>query len=80
MSRKKAKPSQITRLSVVLGRLYDMSKNFGEDEAEAWTDDIECLLDRVAAEDGFGTEGQCDPRGDFRNGEWSMRRVEGLDK
>lgn len=81
MSRKsKAKASQVTRLSVVLGRLYEASKNFEEEEAEAWTDEIEALLNKVASEDGFGTEGQSDPRGDFRNGEWTMRRVEGLDK
>lgn len=31
-------------------------------------------------EDAFGTEGQCDPRGDFRDGEWSMKRVQGVDR
>ena len=28
----------------------------------------------------IGTEGQNDPRGDMRNGEWSMDRVEGIDE
>ena len=29
--------------------------------------DVNTLLDRIAYEDGFGTEGQLDPRGDRRN-------------
>lgn len=43
---------------------------------EYLTDDLitvlEPLLDEWAMDDGFGTEGQYDPRGDFRNGEWSL--------
>ena len=29
--------------------------------------DLNDLLDRYAGEDAFGTEGQCDPRGDQRD-------------
>lgn len=36
-------------------------------------------LDDLMSDDFFGTEGQSDPRGDARNGEWSMWRVEGID-
>ena len=29
-------------------------------------DELNTLLDDIKDEDGFGTEGQCDPRGDWR--------------
>lgn len=41
---------------------------FAEDLAEV----LEAFLDSLAEQDAFGTERQCDPRGDFRNGEWSL--------
>jgi hypothetical protein len=43
-----------------------------EDFAEILAADIEDLLDSLASDDFFGTERQCDPRGDFRDGEWSI--------
>lgn len=46
---------------------------------EALADLLDSMLDDIASEDGFGTEQQCDPRGDFRNGQWSMWNVEGND-
>lgn len=46
-------------------------------------DDIADILDRclddLASQDAFGTEQQCDPRGDFRNGDFSMWNVEDID-
>ena len=59
---------------------------------EEATDDVtfadwlveERLLDHLLTEyhsmDGFGTEGQCDPRGDFRLGQWAMDFVQGVDR
>lgn len=44
------------------------------DEAEMFADDLDRMLDEIHSNDGFGTEGQCDPRGDFRNGKWSIRK------
>lgn len=41
---------------------------------------LEDMLNDIHDLDGFGTEGQEDPRGDFRDGHWSMERVEGVDK
>lgn len=41
---------------------------------------LSVVLDDLHSADVFGTEGQNDPRGDFRNGEWSMDRVEGVDQ
>lgn len=51
-----------------------------DQEAEMWSESLNDLLEDMLSNDYFGTEGQSDPRGDFRNGEWSMDRVEGVDK
>ena len=51
-----------------------------EDELPAWADALEDMLQLLHNDDFFGTEGQSDPRGDFRNGAWSMSLVEGVDK
>jgi len=67
-----------TRLSTVLGRLSSLCIE-DEDFAECLSDEMENLLTDIHRQDGFGTEGQNDPRGDFRNGEFSMDRVEGVD-
>ena len=58
-------------LLIVLPRLIDM---IDEDEefAEGFAHDLEVLLDDIASQDGFGTEQQCDPRGDFRDNTWSL--------
>lgn len=58
-------------LITVLDRLKGMVE---ADEDLAWLicDDLEVVFDQIAMDDGFGTERQCDPRGDFRDGEWSL--------
>lgn len=45
-----------------------------EDEyfAEMLADELEPWLDSLASDDFFGTERQCDPRGDMRVREWSI--------
>jgi hypothetical protein len=48
--------------------------------AEAYAEMLEHMLDMLGQNDVFGTEGQSDPRGDQRNGLWTIDRVEGLDK
>jgi hypothetical protein len=46
-------------------------------DAEMFSEGLENMLDDIHMDDGFGTEGQCDPRGDFRNGKWSIfKKVE----
>ena len=49
------------------------------DNALMFADMLDEQLDMLSEEDAFGTEGQIDPRGDQRNGEWSMYNVEGID-
>lgn len=67
------------RVSKVLDGIKSMVAN-DEDVANMFSDFLEDLLTELHNEDAFGTEGQCDPRGDFRNGYWSMNHVEGIDK
>lgn len=59
-------------LIIVYTRLIELVK---EDEglAEHLAYALECDLDEVSMDDGFGTERQCDPRGDMRVKEWSLQ-------
>lgn len=67
------------RVSKVLGRLTGLAIE-DEAEAEMIAESLDVMLDDLHGNDFFGTEGQADPRGDFRDGEWSMRFVQGIDK
>jgi hypothetical protein len=51
-----------------------------EDEACMYAPELEAMLNEMLGNDAFGTEGSTDPRGDMRNGNWSMDRVEGIDE
>lgn len=54
-------------------QLQELATSANEEQYAQTLDDI---LDEIASNDGFGTEQQCDPRGDFRNEEWSMWDIE----
>lgn len=41
---------------------------------------LDTALDELHSCDFFGTEGQCDPRGDFRDDSWSLYYVQGVDE
>lgn len=68
------------RLNVltVLNRMVSLAE---EDDGfvDFLSDNLDVLLDEYHGMDGFGMDGSTDPRGDFKNGEWSMRDVEGVD-
>lgn len=66
------------RVVKVLENMIQMAKD-NTDDAEMFADMLENALTDVHGMDGFGTEGQCDPRGDFRDGRWSMSKVQGID-
>ena len=66
------------RVVKVLERISEMVKN-DEDCADDFVDILDRLLDKLHQNDFFGTEGQADPRGDFRDGDWSMNCVQGVD-
>lgn len=78
MSETKQTKTQL-RVVAVLERMVAMAKA-DKGDADAFADMLEEGLSDMHSMDGFGTEGQCDPRGDFRNGKWSMKKVEGVDK
>lgn len=50
-----------------------------DDDAAMLAEALEEVLNELSGEDAFGTEAQNDPRGDFRDGVWSMTRVQGVD-
>ena len=58
-------------LSIVLPRVLKLVEE-DEDFAEMLAEELEAFFDSIAMDDGFGTERQCDPRGDFRDAEWSL--------
>lgn len=66
----------------VIKVLERMQAQVVEDEiaADMYSEMLEDGLTTLNNSDAFGTEGQNDPRGDFRNGEWTMDCVEGIDE
>lgn len=56
---------------IVLKRMATAAEQ-DEGEAEMLAEGLENMLDDIHVDDGFGTEGQNDPRGDARNGRWSI--------
>lgn len=53
-------------VATVLRRMAEQCDESPED-AEVYAEEVGTMLDDLLAEDFFGTEGQCDPRGDRRN-------------
>lgn len=58
-------------LLIVLGRLAKMTAD-DQNFANEFAIDLNNMLDEIANYGGFGKEQQNDPRGDFRDGEWSL--------
>ncbi len=58
-------------LLLVLPRIIELVKE-DEDFALWFAETLELDLDEFASDDGFGTERQSDPRGDFREANWSL--------
>lgn len=66
------------RVVKVLGNMVQLVKN-DEYYAEMFTDFLDSELEQLRDEDAFGTEGQSDPRGDGRDGDFYMGFVQGVD-
>ena len=68
------------RLFIVLDRFYKYVKENPElledVTLDIFYDNLECFLNDLQNNDYFGTEGQFDPRGDFRENYWSMTYVD----
>ena len=67
------------RVVRVLARLMKMAKA-DDGDAGGISEMLEAGLTDLQCNDFFGTEGQNDPRGDFRDADWSMSYVQGIDK
>lgn len=61
---------------VQLNSVKDFLKFVRTNDEDDIADMLDSALDELASNDAFGSEQQCDPRGDFRNGDWSMWDVE----
>lgn len=56
-------------VSSVLRRFADYLDTLTVKERAPFARDVNIMLNSITDADGFGTEGQCDPRGDHRNNE-----------
>lgn len=74
----KLNPQQ-ERVKLVLSRMIDMIMD-DDGDAEIIAEELDLMLDGLKSKDFFGSEAQTDPRGDGRNGEWSIDHVEGIDE
>lgn len=73
---------QQERLLIVLSRIKESIEDGdvnAEINAKVYSEEFESMLTNLKNDDFFGSEGQCDPRGDMRNGYFSMSKVEGVD-
>jgi hypothetical protein len=63
-----AKKTTVTsrNLAVLMERLTKYALETEDESRQAFCDVLNRFLDDLAAQDAFGTEGQCDPRGDQR--------------
>lgn len=69
---------QQERVAKVLDNMKAMAME-DDDNAAMFSEGLDFYLNELNGEDAFGTEGQSDPRGDFRDGDWSMEHVQGID-
>lgn len=68
------------RILTVLENMAEEVRTCDKENLAFWKEQLQGMLDDAQIEDFFGTEAQHDPRGDFREGNWSMDRVQGIDK
>lgn len=62
-------------LEIVFERILKLIKD-DEEYRDMFMDAMDMMLSELVEEDGFGTEGQDDPRGDMRNGKFTMYAIE----
>lgn len=70
---------EISRLNVVFNRIIALAQDDDAFRKEI-IDQLNIILDDMYEVDAFGTEGEIDPRGDQRNGVFTMYNVEGYDE
>ena len=61
----------------VLEDIKNRIENSKDNEVvDEWACSLDSMLDEMKDNDQFGTEASTDPRGDFRNGEWTIFEME----
>lgn len=60
------KPATAKTVELVVRRFADYLKSEGAEMRKIWAYELNQFLDNQLDQDAFGTEGQCDPRGDHR--------------
>ena len=60
---------------VTISNVKELEELATKSEVEQYAQTLDDILDDIASNDGFGTEQQSDPRGDFRSQQWSMWNV-----
>jgi len=70
---------QQKRTIKVLENMLELVKD-DEDYANFFADAMNPMLEDLLCNDAFGTEGQSDPRGDGREGRYTMYHVMGVDE
>lgn len=77
MSRPAEKSTDLkANLLKVLGEITKRVEEGGEEVHEEWAEALDDMLDTMKNSDAFGSEASSDPRGDFREGEFSMWEVQ----
>jgi hypothetical protein len=66
--------TQISLIKVLQRIIHQVS--IDDRDADIYADALDYMLDDLRSNDFFGTEGQCDPRGDQRFGEFTVWEVE----
>ena len=51
----------------IMDVIKDAFINASPEDKEVWVNSVDGMFDELLCQDFFGTEGQCDPRGDRRN-------------
>lgn len=69
---------QQQRVLLILDRIKEQVQK-DQYNGEVYSDFLENMLNKMLGCDIFGTEGQCDPRGDMRDHDYSMWNVQGYD-
>jgi hypothetical protein len=70
---------EMSRLNVVLNRATALAQE-DDNFRQHFFDHLNILFDNLFEDDILGTEGQNDPRGDQRDGEFTMTNIQGYDE
>lgn len=70
---------EMSRLNILLSRTKVLAQD-NENFRKEFLSSLNMIFDDMFENDVFGSEGQTDPRGDQRNGIFTVHNVEGYDE